>query len=115
MVIKEITAQEFIENYNDNNFEVIDIRERDEFDLVHISESKLIPMKEVMSRLDEIDFSKKVIIVCRTGSRSRFVCSWFEKEGKQVYNLSNGILALKQAEFDKLKIKDEDLANIYLK
>ena len=77
-----------------DNLEIIDVREPDEFESLRIKDSKLIPMYDVMGKVDEIDWNKKVILVCRTGSRSSFVASSLDEAGKTVMNLVGGIIEL---------------------
>jgi len=74
-----------------DDLEIIDVREMDEFEEMKIIGSKLIPMYEVEKNLDKIDWNKKVILVCRSGSRSSFVADTLDKIGKPVMNLSGGI------------------------
>lgn len=77
-----------------DDVEIIDVREKDEYDLIKIKNSKLIPLYEIGERIDEIDWSKRVIFVCRSGSRSGMVAAALAREGKKVINLSGGIYEL---------------------
>jgi rhodanese-related sulfurtransferase len=86
--IKNILAKE------KNSWEIIDVREKYEWDEGHISSARLISMGEIAEREDEIDWSKKVLFYCRSGSRSFQVANYFSQRGKEVWNLEGGVLGL---------------------
>lgn len=85
------------------NLEIIDVREENEYKLVRVENSKLIPMGEILDNLDKIDWSKKVILICRSGARSGYVASILEKLGKDVTNMAGGIYSLELDNCDCLK------------
>lgn len=92
MAIQDINAaalRELIRNKKDQ-IEIIDVREPDEYEAVHIKGSKLIPFGDLQYRIGEIDWDKEVIFVCRSGSRSR-MAALFAAAGKEVKNLEYGI------------------------
>lgn len=68
----EITSLDFKTRYlaDPDSFEVIDVREPSEYAEGHIRGSKLIPMGKLERKLDDIDWSREVIFVCRSGNRS---------------------------------------------
>jgi rhodanese-related sulfurtransferase len=65
---KEITPVEFKEKFlnNRDNLEIIDVREEYEFNQIKIKGSKLIPLNSMQNHLDEIDWGKEVIFICRS-------------------------------------------------
>jgi rhodanese-related sulfurtransferase len=92
MPVVDINAEklrELIKNEKDN-LEIIDVREPPEYAIIHIKNSKLIPMNELEERLDEIDWKKKVVFICRSGSRSKLMASLVAKD-KKILNLQYGI------------------------
>lgn len=93
MNVKNIGSQEFKTLYykEADSLEIIDVREDDEHELIKISGSKLIPVSQVGTRLNEVDWQKKVIIVCRSGSRSSYVAAHLAAMGKDITNLQGGI------------------------
>lgn len=78
---KEITPIEFKEKYLKelNKLEIIDVRESYEFDQIKIKNSKLISLSDFEKNLDKIDWSKDVIFVCRTWSRSWYITEILSK------------------------------------
>jgi adenylyltransferase/sulfurtransferase len=93
--MKTVNVQELkqlIEEKQD--FQLIDVREPFENDLCTLN-GVLIPMAEILARLDEINTDKKVIIHCRSGMRSANVISYLEQNHSysNLFNLTGGILA----------------------
>ena len=92
--------------------EIVDVREKDEYDLIRIKNSKLIPLSEIGGRIAEIDWNKKVILVCRSGSRSNYVAQALAASGKETINLTGGIYELNLDRCDCLE-KDPDCCDGY--
>ncbi len=93
--MKEITPAELKQLKDSNaNFELIDVREEHEFEEANLN-GKLIPMGEVMDRVDEIPKDKQVVVHCRSGKRSATVINALESQHgfSNLYNLRGGILA----------------------
>lgn len=93
-MFESINSEEFkrlLNSSNGNNLEIVDVREENEYKVVRLKNSKLIPMGEVMNNLDKINWDKKVILVCRSGSRSGYIAQMLSNKGKKVINLSGGI------------------------
>ncbi|PIP27587.1 MAG: hypothetical protein COX30_01155 [Candidatus Moranbacteria bacterium CG23_combo_of_CG06-09_8_20_14_all_39_10] len=114
MSIKNINGKELKKMLQDNasELEIIDVREQDEYDLVKIKGSKLIPISEIGTRMAEIDWTKKVIVVCRSGSRSGYIAQLFADNGKDIMNLQGGIYELNLDKCDCLE-KDPDCCGGY--
>jgi rhodanese-related sulfurtransferase len=75
-------------------FLLLDCREPDEVSLVRITGSTPIPMKEVPSRLGELEpfRSGRIVVHCHHGGRSMRVTQWLRQQGfSQVQNMSGGI------------------------
>jgi rhodanese-related sulfurtransferase len=68
---KEITHNELeVLIKNKSPIELIDVREKDEHDMIRIPQAKLIPLSQFANRIHEIDWIRPVYIFCRTGGRS---------------------------------------------
>ncbi len=95
-MFQSINAKQFKEliSQDRENLEVIDVREKEEFDEIRVKNSKLISMGEVMDNLGEINWNKKVILICRSGSRSGYVAQLLAEIGKDVINMEGGIISL---------------------
>jgi len=96
MAIKNINSKEFKEMLDENpeDLEIIDVREPAEHTMVKIRNSKLIPLSTIPMRINEIDWSKRVVLVCKSGARSSHIARLLSNAGKNVHNLVSGIDAL---------------------
>jgi rhodanese-related sulfurtransferase len=71
---------------------LLDVREPWEFEKARIEGATLIPMRELPSRVGQIDEDKEVVAICHHGGRSMQVAMFLEKQGfKRVHNLVGGI------------------------
>lgn len=94
MPVQDIQAEDLRKMIKENpeKLEIIDVREPYEYEEMHIKGSKLIPMGELFGRMDEIDWAKEVVFICRSGSRSKMMASLLGAQGKDIKNLRYGIL-----------------------
>lgn len=91
--VKEILPEQLFEWINnEENIQVIDVREPEEYDEMNIG-AQLIPLATVAGHADEISRDKKVIIHCKGGARSaKAIRELEEKFGfTNLYNLKGGI------------------------
>jgi rhodanese-related sulfurtransferase len=71
---------------------VIDVREPWETRLCVIPSSVLIPLGELVQRIDELDRSREIVCVCHHGMRSLQAGIFLSRNGfENVINLSGGI------------------------
>lgn len=93
--MQEITVTE-LKEWRDSHvdFQLIDVREEHEYDIANLG-GELIPMGEIMNRVEEISKTKPVVIHCRSGARSATVINQLEKVHgfTNLANLKGGILA----------------------
>jgi rhodanese-related sulfurtransferase len=50
---------------------ILDVRQPEEWDQVHIPGATLIPLGELASRVNEVPRDQEVVVVCRSGNRSQ--------------------------------------------
>lgn len=85
---------------------MLDVRESNEYSEGHIINSVHIPLSGLKTRMKDLEKhkSKKVIVACRSGSRSSQACATLKKEGfEQVFNLSGGVMAWESANLPLIK------------
>lgn len=71
---------------------LLDVREPWEFQTCSIAGSRLVPMREIPARKDELDSGAEVVVICHHGSRSMQVGLFLEKNGfGKVHNLAGGV------------------------
>lgn len=80
------------------DFQIVDVREPDEFAAGHMPGARLIPLGQLPARTGELDPAKPVVVVCRSGNRSATATEFLLKSGFQdVKNLVGGMIAWVQA------------------
>lgn len=71
---------------------LLDVREPWEFERCHIAKSKLVPMREIPSALQDFDPDEEIVVICHHGIRSRAVANYLaQNDYSKVINLSTGI------------------------
>lgn len=77
---------------NDDNVTLLDVRTIEEFKKDgKIAGAKLIPLDQLSANLVMLDQSKKVLVYCRSGSRSVSASRILEKNGFTAINMKGGI------------------------
>jgi len=93
--MREITPAELAAWLSDPSREkplLLDVREPWEFETARIEPATLMPMREVPTRVGELDAAREVVAICHHGGRSMQVAMFLEKQGfKRVHNLVGGI------------------------
>lgn len=77
-----------------DDFLLLDCRGQDEFNAARITGSKLIPMREIPARLDELKpfQDKRIVVHCHHGGRSSRVTEWLRQQGfDSAQNMTGGI------------------------
>ncbi|GEL08811.1 sulfurtransferase TusA family protein [Salisediminibacterium halotolerans] len=77
---------------NENNIQVVDVREPAEYAFSHIPGAYSIPLGELEDRLSELDADKETYVVCRTGNRSNMASLTLTEQGfENVWNVKPGM------------------------
>ncbi len=93
--MKVYSAKDANDAWQAGQVAIVDVREQDEYDTTHIAGMPLIPMSELMDRLDDLPSEAPLVIICRSGNRSGKVADYLNDMGDhgEVANLEGGILA----------------------
>jgi rhodanese-related sulfurtransferase len=92
---KEITAAQLNDWIRSGKkFQLIDVREPYEFDIVNLG-GTLVPKNEILNHVADLNPDTDIVIHCRTGKRSHDVIQLLHHHTnlKNLYNLKGGILA----------------------
>jgi molybdopterin/thiamine biosynthesis adenylyltransferase/rhodanese-related sulfurtransferase len=77
---------------NGETFTLIDVREPFEYDIAHIAASRLIPLGELETRIDELPRAGTLVLQCHTGGRSEHATRLLREAGfDNAVNLEGGI------------------------
>ena len=83
----------------EDQFLLLDCREAEEFQHVHIEGATLVPMSEIQNRIAELESARdrEVVVYCHHGMRSLQVAMWLQSQGfTNVKSLAGGIDAWSQ-------------------
>jgi len=92
----EITIAQAREKIQHGAF-ILDVRSQTEYDSVHLEDSTLIPLAELKNRLDELPREREIVVVCRSGNRSKQALSILHDAGIiKAFSMAGGLNAWKQ-------------------
>jgi len=75
----------------DNNYQLLDVRFAEEYSENRITGAKLIPLRELVQRLNELDQDQPYIIYCHSGPRSAVAALILTEHKFEVLSLQGGI------------------------
>ena len=94
--MRAITAKELSEKLRaGDDIQLIDVREPDEHAFAKIEGAKLIPLGQVVSRMNEIEPGRETVVHCKGGVRSAKAIEALQQAGfdGERINLTGGITA----------------------
>ncbi len=94
--VQELTPAEFCARWpaaeRRSGVVLLDVREHVELEIAAVADALHIPMREIPSRLVELDRALPLVVMCHTGGRSRRVAEFLLGNGfSKVFNLRGGI------------------------
>lgn len=94
--MQEITATDLKKRFDaGEEIQLIDVRQPNENAVAKIHGSKLIPLGEIVRRMNEIDPNRETIVHCKAGGRSAQAIEMLKSAGftGELKNLRGGITA----------------------
>lgn len=94
--MQEITATELKKRMDaGDDIQLIDVRQPDEHAFAKIEGAKLIPLGQIVQRMDEIDANRETVIHCKAGGRSAKAIEALQRAGftGDLKNMKGGITA----------------------
>jgi len=93
--IDEVTAKELKEELDQGQDPyILDVRNPVEYEISRIEGSHLIPLDQLLNRLNELDSARDIVAHCRTGARSAKAIELLQEAGfRKLRNLKGGVLA----------------------
>lgn len=77
----------------DGALNLIDVRETDEFAGGHIKQAKNVPLSEFGAKVDELDRTKPIHVICAAGGRSMNASAYLDSLGFDVINVDGGMMS----------------------
>ena len=69
---------------------VIDVREPDEYVEGHVPGARLIPLGDIVERVDEVPTDTTVYLICQMGARSAKAAGYLLTQGVDAVNVAGG-------------------------
>ncbi|TNE72657.1 MBL fold metallo-hydrolase [bacterium] len=73
-----------LKTYQENGYEVLDVRKKTEYDIDHAEGSKNIAHVRIPRRIEELDKNKKYLVHCQAGGRAAAAASYLDAKGFDV-------------------------------
>ncbi len=94
--MQEITAAELKARMDSGeDVQLIDVRQPDEHEFARIKGAKLIPLGDIVKRINELDANRELVLHCKAGGRSAQAIEMLKRAGfaGEMKNLKGGITA----------------------
>ena len=84
-----INSDEAANMHGSDDVAFVDVRRSDEYAEGHVQNAILIPVDDVLARIDELPTDKKLLFICAQGVRSGLACEMASAMGLDSENLFN--------------------------
>ena len=92
--MKEITFEDFYRLYQNNSLSVLDVREVEEFEALHLEGARNFPLSQLADTYEQLDKTQPYYVICKSGIRSARACQFLTEQGYEVVNVQGGMDAL---------------------
>ena len=89
--MKEIDFEEFYKLCQTGCSTIIDVREVDEFETLHLERTHHLPLSQWFDIYGELDKNQLHYVICKSGMRSACACQFLEEHGCKVINVQGGM------------------------
>ena len=83
-----LSNEELNEIINNNNYIIIDVRTKEEYNELHVKDSINIPYDEI-NKETKLDKNKTILVYCKSGKRSNKAYQTLNNLGYEVYDLGS--------------------------
>ena len=92
--MKEISFEEFYQLYQNEQLSLVDVREVEEFDALHLEGARNFPLSQLADTYKQLDKDQLCYVICKSGMRSARACQFLAEQGYEVINVKGGMDAL---------------------
>ena len=89
--MKEISFDEFYQLYQNEQLSLVDVREVEEFQTLHLEGAQNLPLSQLADIYDQLDKDLLHYVVCKSGMRSARACQFLAEQGYDVINVQGGM------------------------
>ena len=91
--MKEITFNDFYQLYQNEQLSLVDVREVEEFQMLHLEGAQNLPLSQLADTYDQLDKDLLYYVICKSGMRSARACQFLAEKGYDVINVEGGMTA----------------------
>ena len=92
--MNEITFDDFYQIYQKESLSVLDVREVEEFEALHLEDARNFPLSQLADTYEQLDKTQPYYVICKSGIRSARACQFLTEQGYEVVNVQGGMDAL---------------------
>ena len=92
--MKEITFNVFYQLYQKESLSLLDVREVEEFEVLHLEGARNLPLSQLADTYKQLDKDNLYHVICKSGMRSARACQFLAEQGYEVINVQGGMDAL---------------------
>ena len=92
--MKEIAFNDFYQLYQKESLSVLDVREVEEFEALHLEGARNFPLSQLTDTFEKLDKDNLYYVICKSGMRSARACQFLAEQGYEVINVQGGMDAL---------------------
>ena len=92
--MNEITFDDFYQLYQKESLSVLDVREVEEFQALHLEGARNFPLSQLADTYEQLDKTQPYYVICKSGIRSARACQFLTEQGYEVVNVQGGMDAL---------------------
>ena len=89
--MKEITFNDFYQLYQNEKLSLVDVREVEEFETLHLEGAQNLPLSQLADIYDQLDKDLLHYVICKSGMRSARACQFLAEQGYDVINVQGGM------------------------
>ncbi|KXT80931.1 rhodanese-like domain-containing protein [Streptococcus oralis] len=91
--MKEIAFDAFYQLYQNEKLSLVDVREAEEFQTLHLEGAQNLPLSQLADIYDQMDKDLLHYVICKSGMRSARACQFLAEQGYDVINVQGGMTA----------------------
>ncbi|WP_139689386.1 rhodanese-like domain-containing protein [Streptococcus oralis] len=91
--MKDISFDAFYQLYQNSSLSVLDVREVDEFESLHLEGARNLPLSQLADTYEQLDKDQLYYVICKSGMRSARACQFLAEQGYDVINVQGGMTA----------------------
>ena len=91
--MKDISFDAFYQLYQNSSLSVLDVREVEEFEMLHLEGARNLPLTQLADTYEQLDKDQLYYVICKSGMRSARACQFLAEQGYDVINVQGGMTA----------------------